>query len=69
MSNEGKWFFFCLIVLSNLIFFVSWTWSFFTEMRGKCRLKFPKLYVCLCLCCRRFLLVEELRQEKASIQR
>ena len=57
MSNEGKWFFFCLIVLSNLIFFVSWTWSFFTEMRGKCRLKFPKLYVCLCLCCRRFLLV------------
>ena len=66
MSNEGKWFFFCLIIFSNLAFLLSWTWNFSSEIKGRCRLKFPKLYVCLCLCCRKSLLAEEVSQEKAS---
>ena len=66
MSNSGKWFFFFLIVLSNGVFLVSWAWYFFAEIRAKCRAKVPKLYICLCLCCRKRLLDEEIRQEKAA---
>ena len=65
MSNEGKWFFFCLIIFSNLVFLISWSWNFFSEIRGRCRLKFPKFYTCFCLCCRKKFLSEEVRQEKA----
>ena len=64
ISNEGKWFFFLLIVFSNLVFLVSWSWNFFSELRGKCRVRFPNFYACLCLCCRKNILKEELRAEK-----
>ena len=64
MSNEGKWFFFCLIIFSNVVFLLSWTWNFAGEIKGNCRLRFPKLYVCVCLCCRKSLLAEEVSQEK-----
>ena len=69
MSNEGKWFFFFLIIFSNIFFLISWVWYFFGEIRTKCRFKFPQLYICLCLCCRKKLLDEEVRQEKLSIYR
>ncbi len=65
MSANSKWLFFSLIVVSNLIFLAAWLFSFFSEVRDKCRAKAPRLYLCLCLCCRTHLIREEERLAKA----
>ena len=67
LSPDMKWVLFTVIVAINLTFFLLWTYSFLNDIRQHFRLKCPNLYVCLCLCCRRSLLEEEV--ENAKIDR
>lgn len=63
-----KWILFVLILGFNILFFVNWIYTFLTEVKDKFRVKAPKLYTCLCLCCRKSLYEEETRQSKTMKQ-
>ena len=68
LSNGMKWIFFILILSFNLLFLVKWMSAFFGEIKDQLRVKAPKLYMCLCLCCRRSMFEEEARHSKAVKQ-
>ncbi len=69
LSSEAKWVFFFVIVIANFIFLMMWIFKFLGEIREMFRKKCTGLYVCLCLCCRRGLLVEDIRNAKQNTVR
>lgn len=59
-----KWILFVLIVFFNILFLLNWIYAFLSEIKDKFRVKAPRIYTCLCLCCRKSLYDEETRQSK-----
>lgn len=55
LSSGMKWIFFVLILGFNILFLFHWIYTFLSEIKDKFRVKAPKIYTCLCLCCRRSL--------------
>ena len=58
LDPPAQWFFFTVIILSNAAFFFLWAWGFSAQLRARCRVRWPRLYLCCCLCSRRHLLRE-----------
>ena len=54
---------FCLIIVSNSLFFLYWIFQFFLLLRSKIRSDYQKLYVVLCLCNNKLRLEKELNND------
>ena len=55
---------FTLIVVANCVFFVYWTMGLVRELRGVCRHRCTRFYLCLCLCHNQSKLKQERREAK-----
>ncbi len=62
---EGKWILFLVIIFSNILFLGFWVMGLIGEVRVMCRTRFPRFYLCFCLCYRRSKLEEEKKHAKA----
>ena len=68
LSAGGKWLLFLIILFSNFIFLIYWGFSLTSDVRGYFRAKYPRFYLCFCLCNRASLLREEKNFEKAFLK-
>ena len=50
LNQSSKWFFFLVILLSNISFLAYWTYKMVGEIRNTLRTKMGKMYLYLCLC-------------------
>ena len=46
----SKWFFFLIILLSNILFLLYWFYKMLGEIRNTLRSRFGTIYLCVCLC-------------------
>ena len=62
LNTTGSLLIFSIILISNIVFAVTWLTKFYLILKIMLRTKFPKIYTCLCLCCRE----DKLEKESAN---
>ena len=50
ISPPAQWFFFLVILLSNILFLAYWVYKMIEEIKNTLRDKFEKVYLYICLC-------------------
>ena len=64
LNETSKWFFFLVILLSNVLFLTYWTYKMIGEIRNTLRTKMGKMYLYLCLCGNKYKYEEEKKRRE-----